>query len=237
MDSDFIVDFREVSIFQEDTPVLTEVTLQIEKGEFVYLIGKVGSGKTTLIKAIHAEIVPLKGHAMAVGYDLRHLKTRDVAMLRRKMGVVFQDFQLLSDRSVYDNLSFVLRATGWKDRKLINEQIMKVLDKVELKRKAYKMPYQLSGGEQQRVAIARALLNNPQLIIADEPTGHLDPETSDDIINILLDINRQEGPSVIMATHNYTLMKRYPARTIRCENNALCVLNNEEEIDFDGLLG
>ncbi|MDR2449393.1 MAG: ATP-binding cassette domain-containing protein [Prevotellaceae bacterium] len=236
MDSNFIVDFRQVSIFQEDTPVLTEVTLQIEKGEFVYLIGKVGSGKTTLIKAIHAELVPLKGYAMSVGYDLRHLRMRDVAMLRRKMGVVFQDFQLLSDRSVYDNLSFVLKATGWKDRAQINEQIMNVLDKVELKRKAHKMPYQLSGGEQQRVTIARALLNNPQLIIADEPTGHLDPETSDDIINILLDINRQEGPSVIMATHNYALMKKYPARTIRCENNELCVLNNEVEIDFDGLL-
>jgi cell division transport system ATP-binding protein len=236
MDSNFIVDFRQVSIFQEDTPVLSEVTLQIEKGEFVYLIGKVGSGKTTLIKAIHAEIVPLKGYAMAVGYDLRHLKMKDVAMLRRKMGVVFQDFQLLSDRSVYDNLSFVLKATGWKDNARIKEQIMNVLDKVELKRKAYKMPYQLSGGEQQRVVVARALLNNPQLIIADEPTGHLDPETSDDIINILLDINRQEGPAVIMATHNYTLMKKYPARTIRCENNALCVLNDEVEIDFDGLL-
>jgi cell division transport system ATP-binding protein len=196
----------------------------------------VGSGKTTLIKAIHAEIVPLKGHATAVGYDLRHLKTKDVAMLRRKMGVVFQDFQLLPDRSVYDNLSFVLKATGWKDNARIKEQIMNVLDKVELKRKAHKMPYQLSGGEQQRVVIARALLNNPQLIIADEPTGHLDPETSDDIINILLDINRQEGPAVIMATHNYTLMKKYPARTIKCENNALCVLNNEVEIDFDGLL-
>jgi cell division transport system ATP-binding protein len=236
MDTDFIVDFRKVSLFQEDTPVLTEVTLQVERGEFVYLIGKVGSGKTTLIKAIHAEIVPLKGYAMSVGYDLMRLKMRDVAMLRRRMGVVFQDFQLLSDRSVYDNLSFVLKATGWKDRAQIDEQIINVLDKVELKRKAHKMPYQLSGGEQQRVAIARALLNNPQLIIADEPTGHLDPETSDDIINILLDINRQEGPSVIMATHNYTLMKKYPARTIKCENNALCVLDNEVEIDFDGLL-
>ena len=236
MEPDFIVDFREVSVFQEETPVLTGVTLQIEKGEFVYLIGKVGSGKTTLIKAIHAEIVPQKGHAVSVGYDLRRLKARDVPRLRRKMGVVFQDFQLLSDRSVYDNLSFVLRATGWKDRKQIDGRIMHVLDKVELKLKAGKMPYQLSGGEQQRVAIARALLNNPQLIIADEPTGHLDPETSDDIINVLLDINRQEGPSVIMATHNYTLMKKYPARTVKCENNALCVLNNEVEIDFDGLL-
>jgi cell division transport system ATP-binding protein len=236
MDTDFIVDFRGVSIFQGDTPVLSDVTLQIEKGEFVYLIGKVGSGKTTLIKAIHAEIVPLKGHAVSAGYNLRRLRMKDVARLRRKMGVVFQDFQLLSDRSVYNNLSFVLRATGWKDRKQIDEQIMNVLDKVELKRKAGKMPYQLSGGEQQRVVIARALLNNPQLIIADEPTGHLDPETSDDIINILLDINRQEGPAVIMATHNYTLMKKYPARTIKCENNALSVLNNEVEIDFEGLL-
>lgn len=236
MDSNFIVDFRRVSICQEDIPILTGVTLQIEKGEFIYLIGKVGSGKTTLIKTIHAELPPSKGYAMVAGYNLADLKMKDVSMLRRKMGVVFQDFQLLSDRTIHDNLSFVLRATGWKDKNMINRRIMQVLDKVELKRKAFKMPYQLSGGEQQRVVIARALLNNPQLIIADEPTGNLDPETSDDIMKILLDINRQEGPSVIMATHNHTLMKKYPARTIKCENSTLCVHPNDIEIDFDGLM-
>ncbi|MDR3235840.1 MAG: ATP-binding cassette domain-containing protein [Prevotellaceae bacterium] len=236
MDINLIIDFQQVSIFQENTPVLMDITLQIEKGEFVYLIGKVGSGKTSLIKTIHAEIVPEKGYAMVAGYDLNNLKMKDVAMLRRKMGVVFQDFQLLSDRSVYDNLAFVLRATGWKEKAVIDEQIMKVLTKVELKRKAYKMPYQLSGGEQQRVVIARAMLNNPQLIIADEPTGHLDPETSEDIMHILLDINREEGPAVIMATHNYMLMKKHPLRTIKCENNALYEPENETEIDFEGLI-
>jgi cell division transport system ATP-binding protein len=236
MNTDLIIDFRHVNISQEGTPILTDVNLQIEKGEFVYLIGKVGSGKTTLIKTIHAEILPVKGHAMAVGYNLGALKTKDISLLRRKMGVVFQDFQLLSDRSVYDNLAFVLKATGWKDKTLIDGQIMNVLDKVELKRKAQNMPYQLSGGEQQRIVIARALLNNPQLIIADEPTGHLDPETSDDIMTILLEINREEGPSIIMATHNYTLMKKYPARTIKCENNTLCTPNNETEIDFVGIM-
>jgi len=236
MENDLIVDFRHVSVFQEETPVLTDVSLQIEQGEFIYLIGKVGSGKTTLIKTIHGELRPSKGFAQVAGFRLDSIKTKDIALLRRKMGVVFQDFQLLSDRSVYENLKFVLKATGWKDKIKIDAQIMSVLDKVELKRKAEKMPYQLSGGEQQRVTIARALLNNPQLIIADEPTGHLDPETSDDIMKILLEINRHEGRSIIMATHNYNLMKKYPNRTVKCEGGTLVDLNSDTEIDFDSMM-
>ncbi|MDR0296199.1 MAG: ATP-binding cassette domain-containing protein [Prevotellaceae bacterium] len=235
MEKDYIVDLQQVSIFQEDTPVLTDVSLQIQKGEFVYLIGKVGSGKTTLIKAINAELRPSKGRAVVAGYQLATIKDKDIAFLRRQLGVVFQDFKLLTDRTVYENLQFVLKATGWKNKEECHRQIMAVLDKVELKRKAEKLPYQLSGGEQQRVTIARALLNNPQLIIADEPTGHLDSETSDDIMKVLLDINRHEGPAIIMATHNVGLMKKYPARTFKCENGAVIALNSDTEIDFDEL--
>jgi cell division transport system ATP-binding protein len=236
MENNYIVDFRQVSIFQDDTPVLTDVSLQVQKGEFVYLIGKVGSGKTTLIKTINAELRPAKGQATVAGYRLATIKSKDIALLRRKLGVVFQDFKLLLDRTVYDNLLFVLKATGWKNKEECHKQIMSVLGKVELKRKAEKMPYQLSGGEQQRITIARALLNNPQLIIADEPTGHLDSETSEDIMKILLDINRREGPAIIMATHNINLMKKYPARTVKCEGGALIELNSDAEIDFISLM-
>ena len=235
MEKEYIVDFRQVSIFQEDTPVLTDVSLQIQRGEFVYLIGKVGSGKTTLIKALNAELRPTKGHAVVAGYQLATIKDKDIAFLRRKLGVVFQDFKLLTDRTVYENLQFVLKATGWKNKEECHKQIIAVLEKVELKRKAEKLPYQLSGGEQQRVTIARALLNNPQLIIADEPTGHLDSETSEDIMKTLLDINRREGPAIIMATHNINLMKKYPARTFKCEGGTVTTLNIDTEIDFDEL--
>ena len=235
MEKEYIVDFRHVSIFQEDTPILMDVSLQVEKGEFVYLIGKVGSGKTTLIKAFNAELRPTKGNAVVAGYQLATIKDNEIAFLRRKLGVVFQDFKLLIDRTVYENLQFVLKATGWKNKEESHQQIMSVLDKVDLKRKAEKLPYQLSGGEQQRVTIARALLNNPQLIIADEPTGHLDSETTDDIMKILLDINRREGPAIIMATHNINLMKKYPARTIKCESGTVVALNSDAEIDFDEL--
>ncbi len=236
MENDLIIDIRQVSIFQEDTPILTDISLQIEKGAFVYLIGKVGSGKTTLIKAIHGELAPSRGYLEVAGYRLDNMKSKDIPYLRRKMGVVFQDFQLLSDRTVYENLYFVLKATGWKQKDEIHQQIIAVLDKVELKRKADRMPYQLSGGEQQRVAISRALLNNPELIIADEPTGHLDFETSDDIMKILIDINRHQGPAIIMATHNHNLMKKYPARTIKCEGGTVVDLNSEVEIDFDSMM-
>ncbi len=236
MENDYIVDFRQVSIFQDDTPVLTDVSLQIAKGEFVYLIGKVGSGKTTLIKTFNAELCPSKGYAVVAGYQLDAIKDKDIAFLRRKLGVVFQDFKLLSDRTVYENLQFVLKATGWDNKEEIHQRINTVLDKVGLKRKAEKMPYQLSGGEQQRVTIARALLNSPQLIIADEPTGHLDSETSDDIMQLFLEINRNEGPVVIMATHNVNLMKKYPARTIKCEGGTVVALNSDAEIDFASMM-
>ncbi|MDR0582182.1 MAG: ATP-binding cassette domain-containing protein [Prevotellaceae bacterium] len=233
MDSKYIIDFRNVSIFQGSHLILKEVTLQVEPGEWVYFIGKVGSGKTSLIRAIHGELPVEDGHATVAGFDLLAMKSKYIPRMRRKMGVVFQDFQLLHDRPVYDNLLFVLRATGWRDKKLINERITKVLEAVELKRKAKDMPHQLSGGEQQRIAIARALLNNPELIIADEPTGNLDSETATDIMKILLEIHRREGPAVIMVTHNQTILKNYPARTLRCDRGRLLPVENSDEIDFN----
>jgi cell division transport system ATP-binding protein len=222
-----------VDIFQGDHLILKDVTLQVEPGEWVYFIGKVGSGKTSLIRTIHGELPVEQGYAKVAGFDLTTLKMKHVSLLRRKMGVVFQDFQLLHDRSVYANLLFVLRATGWRDKKLMDSRILKVLEEVELKRKAKDMPHQLSGGEQQRIAIARALLNNPELIIADEPTGNLDGETATDIMRVLLEIHRHEGPAVIMVTHNHTLLKNYPARTLRCDRGRLVPVESNAEIDFN----
>jgi len=233
MEDKYIIDIRGVDVLHGiHSLILQNVNLQVEPGEWVYLIGKVGSGKTSLIRTIHAELPVMKGTAVVAGFNLARIKPKQVPLLRRKMGVVFQDFQLLHDRSVYDNLKFVLNATGWHDKRQIDERIMSVLEKVELKRKAQNMPHQLSGGEQQRITIARALLNNPELIIADEPTGNLDSETSNDIMKILLDINRREGPAVLMATHNLMILKNYPARTLRCERGQLVQLDNSEEIDF-----
>lgn len=232
-----MIDFRHVDITQHNgSVVLEDVSLQVEPGEWLYLIGKVGSGKTSLIHTIHGRLPVRKGTAQVAGCNLVTAKAKHIEQLRRRMGVVFQNFQLLYDRSVYANLAFVLYATGWRGKRKIDGRITNVLDKVELRRKADNMPHQLSGGEQQRVAIARALLNSPDLIIADEPTGNLDTETSDDIMKILLEINRNEGPAVLMATHNHTILKNYPARTVRCEHGALTQLNNDEEIDFDELL-
>ncbi|MDR2361716.1 MAG: ATP-binding cassette domain-containing protein [Prevotellaceae bacterium] len=237
MEHKYIIDFQHVDIIQHnDTVVLADISLQVEHGEWIYLVGKVGSGKTSLIHTIHGRLPVRKGTARVAGINLVTAKTRHIEQLRRRMGVVFQDFQLLYDRSVYANLAFVLRATGWRSKKKMDERIYKALEKVELKRKSDSMPHQLSGGEQQRVAIARALLNNPDLIIADEPTGNLDTETSDDIMKILIEINRHEGPAVLMATHNLTLLKNYPARTLRCERGALTPLETDEEIDLDTLL-
>jgi cell division transport system ATP-binding protein len=233
MNGNYIIDFRNVNIFQGHHLILKDVTLQVEPGEWVYFIGKVGSGKTSLVRAIHGELPVEEGAAKVAGFDLTVMKTKHLAQMRRKMGVVFQDFQLLHDRSVYDNLLFVLRATGWRDKKAISERITKVLEAVELKRKATDMPHRLSGGEQQRIAIARALLNNPELIIADEPTGNLDGETATDIMKILLDIHRREGPAVIMVTHNHTLLKNYPARTLRCDRGSLVAVENTDAIDFN----
>jgi cell division transport system ATP-binding protein len=226
-----IITFNEVSIFHDDHLVLSDVSFKMSKGEFVYLIGKVGSGKTSLIKTINVEL-PLKvGTASVVNYQLEKIKSKQIPGLRRKLGIVFQDFQLLIDRSVYENLLFVLKATGWNNKKEIDDKITEVLKKVDLDFKGYKMPHQLSGGEQQRVVIARALLNDPEIILADEPTGNLDPETSEGIIKILRDISNT-GRAVIMATHNYTLLKKFDARTLKCEDGKLSEVDKNSEIDF-----
>ncbi len=225
-----IISFEDASIFIRDHLVLSAVTFNVQKGEFVYLIGKVGSGKTSLIKTINAEYPLKKGTATVAEFDLTRIKKKQIPYLRRKLGIVFQDFQLLIDRNVYENLLFVLKATGWKNKKEIEKRISYVLEKVDLNFKSYKMPHQLSGGEQQRVVIARALLNNPDIILADEPTGNLDPETSDSIMNILIEISRS-GRAVIMATHNYSILNKYQARTLKCEHGKLTEIM-PSEIDF-----
>jgi cell division transport system ATP-binding protein len=235
MPLDTIIEFSEATISQKDHLVLSNVNFRIDRGEFVYLIGKVGSGKSSLIKTINAELPLQSGQANVVNYNLVKLKKGQIPFLRRKLGIVFQDFQLLTDRSVYQNLEFVLKATGWKGKKEINQRIMDVLEKVDLSLKGYKMPHQLSGGEQQRVVIARALLNNPDIILADEPTGNLDPDTSADIVRLLIDISRN-GRAVIMATHNYTFLKKFPSRIMRCEKGTITEIKENEEIDFQSLM-
>lgn len=225
---DNIIKLENLSVFQRNILVLSEVNISIEKGEFVYLIGKTGTGKSSLLKTLYAELPVVDGEANVVGYNLKELRRRDVPYLRRKIGIVFQDFQLLSDRSVNDNLNFVMKATGWKNKNEMQDRLEDVLEKVGLKTKGFKMPYQLSGGEQQRVAIARALINDPELILADEPTGNLDPETSAGIMSLLMDISKT-GRAVLMATHNYALMEKFPSRTLKCENGK--VLSIENSID------
>lgn len=229
-----IIDLKGCRIWQHDHLVLSEVSLTVSRGEFLYLVGKVGSGKTSVIKTLNAQLPLKEGSGVVAGFDLTCLKTREVPLLRRKLGIVFQDFQLLIDRSVHANLEFVLRSTGWKDKVEIEARIAEVLEKVGLGLKGYKMPHQLSGGEQQRVVIGRALLNNPDIILADEPTGNLDPETSEGIIKLLRDIS-STGTSVVVATHNYTILKRFPARTIRCDEGRLSEVRNDEEIELEKL--
>lgn len=224
MAQDLIILLDKVSVYQDGNLILANVSLTISEGEFVYLIGKTGSGKSSLLKTIYAELPVKSGVAGVAGYDLRKLKRRDIPYLRRKLGIVFQDFQLLMDRSVNDNLIFVMKATGWKDKKLIKKQLMEVLAKVNLETKGNKMPHQLSGGEQQRVAIARALVNDPEIILADEPTGNLDPDSSEGIISLLTDISKT-GRAVLIATHNYGLLDKYPARTLLCENGKVTGVN------------
>jgi cell division transport system ATP-binding protein len=228
---DTIIEFSNCSIWQQDHLVLSDVNFKVDKGEFVYLVGKVGSGKSSLIKTINAQLPLKEGEAMVAGFDLAKIKNREVPLLRRKLGIVFQDFQLLTDRSVYDNLEFVLKATGWKNNKEIDIRIAEVLEKVGLGLKGYKMPHQLSGGEQQRVVISRALLNDPDIILADEPTGNLDPETSEGIIRLLKEISKN-GRAVVVATHNYTLLKKFTARTIKFMDGRLAEVNEEEEIEL-----
>jgi len=233
MSPDTIIRLKNASIFIQDHLVLSAVNFKVNKGEFVYLIGKVGSGKTSVIKTLNAEHPLMEGEGYVSDYELHNLKSDQIPYLRRKLGIVFQDFQLLTDRTVTDNLSFILKATGWKIKDEIEQRISEVLEKVDLTNKGYKMPNQLSGGEQQRVVIARALLNDPEIILADEPTGNLDPETSDDIMTILMNISTS-GRSVIMATHNYNLLNKYRARTLKCADGKLTELE-QREIDLEAL--
>ena len=226
-----IVEFRNVQIRQEEHIILRDVNLEVKPGEFVFLIGKVGSGKSSLLKTMYHELPLQDGYGFVAGYLLRYIKSKEVPFLRRKMGIIFQDFQLLSDRSVYENLQFVLKATGWKNKKEMDVRIREVLAQVDMVHKGYKMPHQLSGGEQQRIGIARSLLNNPELILADEPTGNLDPDTSDELMVILQSICRS-GKTVIMATHNYNLIKKFPGRTIRCEDTRLTE-QEQQEFEFE----
>src|SRR5689334_19005919 len=219
-----IIELKHVNIYQGNNLILQEVNLTVLKGEFVYLVGKTGTGKSSLLKTLYGDLQLKEGEGTVVGFNLRDMDWKKVPFLRRNLGVVFQDFQLLTDRNVNDNLRFVLRATGWKDEKLMDEKIIDVLDKVGLKAKGFKMPFELSGGEQQRVDIARALLNSPKLILADEPTGNLDPETSDEIMQLLFHISRDYGTAIVMATHDYIVIQKFPARTIRTEKGR--VLDN-----------
>jgi cell division transport system ATP-binding protein len=215
MESNVIIKFDKVSIYQNENLILANVSLEVDKGEFVYLIGKTGSGKSSLLKTLYADLEVKNGSATVAGFDLRTLRTKEIPFLRRKLGIVFQDFQLLMDRTVAENLYFVMQATGWKNKKEMQHRMHEVLAKVNLETMANKMPHKLSGGEQQRVGIARSLLNDPEIILADEPTGNLDPETSEGIIGLLFDISKT-GSAILMATHNYTFFEKFPARTLRC---------------------
>jgi cell division transport system ATP-binding protein len=226
-----IIELTNCTIWQQDHLVLSNVNLSVGKGEFIYLVGRVGSGKSSLIKTLNAQIPLRDGTGLVAGYNLSKLKRREIPYLRRKTGIVFQDFQLLIDRSVNENLEFVLKATGWKNKNEIETRIGEVLEKVGLGLKGYKMPHQLSGGEQQRVVIGRALLNDPDIILADEPTGNLDPETSEGIIKLLMEISKT-GRAVVVATHNYTLLKKFSARTIKCDDGKLVEVQNEEEMEL-----
>jgi len=212
-----IIKLEGVDVFQEKHLVLSNVNLHIDKGDFVWLIGQTGSGKSSLLKVIYGDIAITSGEGHAGGYNLKTIPTKDVPFLRRKLGIVFQDFQLLTDRSVEENLRFVMRATGWTDKNLITERTLDVLEKVGLRSKVKKMPHELSGGEQQRVVIARALINDPEIILADEPTGNLDPDTSEEIVMLLKQIC-QSGTAVLIATHDYHIIRTFPSRIIKCES-------------------
>ena len=216
--SESVLKLDSASIFQDKNLILNEVNIDVKKGEFVYLIGKTGSGKSSLLKTLYGDLGLAHGKGEIVGFDLNAMKDKNIPFLRRKLGIVFQDFKLLNERTINNNLDFVLRATGWKDKAKIMQKIEDVLTKVSMQNKGHKFPYELSGGEQQRVAIARALLNDPELILADEPTGNLDPETSIEVMEVLQDLNKK-GNTILMATHDYGLLLKYPSKTLKCENN------------------
>ncbi|MGB0769160.1 MAG: cell division ATP-binding protein FtsE [Flavobacteriaceae bacterium] len=216
--SESVLKLDSASIFQDKNLILNEVNIDVKKGEFVYLIGKTGSGKSSLLKTLYGDLGLSHGKGEIVGFDLNAMKDKNIPFLRRKLGIVFQDFKLLNERTINNNLDFVLRATGWKDKVKIKQKIEDVLTKVSMQNKGHKFPYELSGGEQQRIAIARALLNDPELILADEPTGNLDPETSIEVMEVLQDLNKK-GNTILMATHDYGLLLKYPSKTLKCENN------------------
>ncbi len=211
-----ILQLKEVAVYQKENMILKDISLEVKKGEFVYLIGKTGSGKSSFMKTLYADLPLKEGHGRIVGFNLKTLEEKDIPYLRRKLGIVFQDFKLLPDRNVNNNLRFVLKATGWKDPAKMDAQIENVLDKVGMKTKGFKFPHELSGGEQQRIAIARALLNDPELILADEPTGNLDPQTSVEVMKVLQEINKA-GRTILMATHDYALLLKYPSKTLKCD--------------------
>lgn len=231
-DLDPIIEYKDVEICNGDHLVLSGVNFDIFPGDFVYIVGKVGSGKTSIIRSLIGEIEISSGEARIGKFFLHKLKNREIPYLRRTVGVVFQDFQLLMDRTVHENLLFVLNSTGWKDKKVINRKIEGVLSDVGMLTKAHKMPHQLSGGEQQRVAIARALLNSPEIILADEPTGNLDIDTSTEIMNLIQELHRIHSPTIIMVTHNRNLFQKYPGRVFNCENQYCTEMIMEREIDL-----
>jgi cell division transport system ATP-binding protein len=219
--SEIVVQIEHANIYQSGSLILQDVNLNVQKGEFVYLVGKTGTGKSSLLKTLYGELTLTEGVGHVVGFNLKEMNWKKLPFLRRNLGVVFQDFQLLSDRNVNENLSFVLKATGWQDEQLIQQKIDDVLNKVGLQNKGFKMTYEMSGGEQQRVDIARAMLNSPKLILADEPTGSLDPETSDEIMHLLFQIAKEDGTAIIMATHDYMVVNKFPARTLTTEGGRL----------------
>ena len=219
--SEIVVQIEHANIYQSGSLILQDVNLNVQKGEFVYLVGKTGTGKSSLLKTLYGELTLTEGVGHVVGFNLKEMDWKKLPFLRRNLGVVFQDFQLLSDRNVNENLSFVLKATGWQDEQLIQQKIDDVLNKVGLQNKGFKMTYEMSGGEQQRVDIARAMLNSPKMILADEPTGSLDPETSDEIMHLLFQIAKEDGTSIIMATHDYMVVNKFPARTLTTEGGRL----------------